>query len=200
MYKRIVYIVLSTLLIFSLNPKAISNASIKSKNDFIKLSSLDWMYKNTHTTIRTKMKKEMVYKQLNEIYTRVMRERFGEVKLSIIRVESAFDNNAIGKTRELCMMQINPIWRNELKKLGIIKNWLDLRDMGVCITAGSFIFDYYYEKYGDVEKAIEAYNGGGDPNYKKKILLSLGSLKISHLEAIHNYNLLNGIKDGGAHE
>jgi len=196
MYKRILCTILGVVLISVCIPNStLSDASVQSKGDFLKMSSIDWMYKNMRMSTREKLKKDTAYKRLDVIYTRVMQERFGEVKLSIIRTESAFDNTVVGQMKELCMMQINPIWRKELKAQGIIKQWTDLKDANTCIAAGSFIFDQYYEKYNSVEKAVVAYNGGGDPEYKKKILFGLGSLKLAHAEAKYNYNILNGLKN-----
>jgi len=185
-------LMLLVFMLVSIFPENIGKAYF-SKKEFSKDRYIDWMYNNTRLERRRKFGKEKMIVELTKIYDRVSKERFSYIKLSLIKTESGFDNSAIGGSGERCMMQVSPsVWEKELKeKKIIVKSIKELStDMNKCITAGSYIFDQYYAKYGSVEKAILAYNGGGDPEYKGKIVMSLGSLKMvqEELTLLNDYN------------
>jgi len=192
--KKLGYYVLLIIVFISVSvlPESVGKAYF-SKKELSKERYIDWMYKNTRLEIRKKVGKEKLITELTKIYDIVNKERFSYVKLSLIKTESGFDNSAIGAAGERCMMQISPsVWEKDLKeKKIIVKSIKELStDINKCISAGSYIFDQYYAKYGSVERAILAYNGGGDPEYKRKVTMSLGSLKMvqEELTLLNDYN------------
>ena len=106
-----ILVILSCLII----PEQLGNAYF-SKEEFSKEMYIEWMYKNTRLERRSKINKVVLKKELTRIYERIDKERFSYVKLSLMKTESAFDNSAIGKSKERCLMQVNPIWTKELKE------------------------------------------------------------------------------------
>lgn len=99
--------------------------------------------------------------------------------MGLIELESSFDPNAVGKTDDYGLMQINTCnheWLSE--KLGIT----DFLDPHQNIRSGMFILRYLFEKYEDPAKVLMAYNMGEtgasrlwdqgiyETNYSKRIM------------------------------
>lgn len=89
--------------------------------------------------------------------------------LSIIKIESGFRQYVISKKGARGLMQIHPIWDNELKEKGIIKEERDIFNIEKNIKAGHYILTYYKSKTKSFRKALLKYNGGGK-NYPNKII------------------------------
>jgi hypothetical protein len=73
--------------------------------------------------------------------------------LSIIAVESSFNPNAVSVSGAVGLMQVMPMWKEEL---GVD----ELNDPEVSIHAGVQILSRYQHLYGDLELALAAYNVG----------------------------------------
>ena len=99
--------------------------------------------------------------------------------MALIELESSFVPNAIGKTNDYGLMQINTCnheWLSE--KLGIT----DFLDPHQNIRSGMYILRYLFEKYEDPAKVLMAYNMGEtgaarlweqgifETNYSKRIM------------------------------
>jgi Transglycosylase SLT domain len=166
-------------------------ANMPSKEDMIRNNYIDWMYKNMDSTTKQKLGSH-AQKELNYIYTRVNQERYPDVKLTIIRLESRFNQKARGTHGERCLMQISPSWTNKLKAQGIIQKPEDLTNsIDACIAAGSYIFNLNYSQYKDVVKTVRAYNGGGDPHYVENFIHAKADISIARDNAEEQYREIN---------
>lgn len=65
------------------------------------------------------------------------------------------------------------VWKDELKKRGIIKTKQDLFSKKKNIEAGTFILNHYLLKNNnDLRKALHKYSGGAN-NYYEKVMANL---------------------------
>lgn len=96
-----------------------------------------------------------------------------ELVLSVIEVESRFDNYAISYASALGLMQIMPFWLDEIKKLDAYKNLVDagrlndnLFDINTNIWFGCTILKHYLQvEKGNIWKALARYNGSVGKNW-----------------------------------
>lgn len=96
-----------------------------------------------------------------------------ELVLSVIEVESRFDNYAISYASALGLMQIMPFWLDEIKKLDAYKNLVDagrlndnLFDIDTNIWFGCTILKHYLQvEKGSLWKALARYNGSVGKNW-----------------------------------
>ena len=93
---------------------------------------------------------------------------------AIIKVESNFNHKAISKKKAYGLMQVRySVWKDELKKRGIIKTKQDLFSKKKNIEAGTFILNHYLLKNNnDLRKALHKYSGGAN-NYYEKVMANL---------------------------
>jgi Transglycosylase SLT domain len=190
MKKWILWSVLSLLVIMCLVATP-TVANVPSKEVIIKDSYVNWMEKCMEVSVKKKLGGH-TQTELTYILTRVGQEKFPEVKLAIIRIESRFNQKARGSSGERCLMQVSPSWTNKLKAKGIIDKAEDLtNDVDKCITAGSYIFDLNYAQTKDVEKAVRAYNGGGNPHYVEEYKQTRYSLSTVRDNAVEKYREVN---------
>jgi len=87
------------------------------------------------------------------------------VVYAIISAESSFDQFARSNAGAIGFMQIMPFWKQEFGQPS--DNLFDARTN---IEYGCRILRIYIEKYGSLEKALQAYNGSlGKQKYQKKV-------------------------------
>ena len=77
--------------------------------------------------------------------------------IAMIDVESSFRPNAISKTNDYGLMQINIVNHEELRKEYDITDFLDPYQNVFC---GITMIAEYYNRYCDVNRALMAYNNG----------------------------------------
>ena len=75
--------------------------------------------------------------------------------LAIAEVETHFDPDAVSPTHDYGLMQINQINHEWLQGLG-----MDPLTHAGNIEAGVYIIGSYLDRYGDIERALMAYNNG----------------------------------------
>lgn len=91
-----------------------------------------------------------------------------ELLHNIARVESNHNPKAVSKKGALGLYQIRySVWKDELKKHGIIKNRNDLFDKHKNEKAAKFILSHYYKKTGCLRKTLEKYSGNASNYYFK---------------------------------
>jgi len=88
------------------------------------------------------------------------------IVLSLIQVESRFDRFAISVSGARGLMQVMPFW---IKEIGHpIDN---LFHPETNLRYGCQILKHYIQiSDGNVRRALARYNGGGDPDYSKKVM------------------------------
>lgn len=130
---------------------------------------VEWVYKNSSRISRTTAK---------EIVTEALKTPKPLITLAIMSVESEFVPTAVSNKGALGLMQINPVaWEKDLFAKNVIKERRDLFNIDTNIKVGGYIFHVCMtQAKGDVEKALEAYLGGKDGGYVKRILLNLATL------------------------
>jgi len=97
--------------------------------------------------------------------------------LSIIAVESHFSKEAVSKAGARGLMQVMwKTWSKELKPIGITTA-LDLHEIKLGIKAGEYIIDKYYNKTGNLKKALRKYVGGTN-SYAVKVLTNYAELNL----------------------
>ncbi len=101
--------------------------------------------------------------------------------ISVITVESEF-RNVIGSSGELGLMQVKPETGEFISTkfdLPVPKDWKALLwDYNLNILYGSCYLKYLLDRYRDLRKALEAYNGGSyRKEYAEKILTLYEELK-----------------------
>ena len=79
------------------------------------------------------------------------------VALAVMKVESGFNAGTVSTTGDYGIMQINIINHQWLREKLNIDDFLDPYDS---INAGTYMLGNAIKKYGDVEKALVAYNAG----------------------------------------
>jgi soluble lytic murein transglycosylase len=105
--------------------------------------------------------------------------------IAVITVESEF-RNVIGSAGELGLMQIKPETAQFISKnfdLPVPNDWKALLwDYELNILYGSCYLKYLLDKFGNLRKALEYYNGGSyRKEYAEKILTLYEELKAGHL-------------------
>lgn len=105
--------------------------------------------------------------------------------IAVITVESEF-RNVIGSAGELGLMQIKPSTAEFIAKkfdLSVPSDWkVLLWDYELNILYGACYLKYLIDKYKDLRKALEAYNGGTyRKEYAEKILTLYEELKAGSL-------------------
>jgi len=97
---------------------------------------------------------------------------------SIIIVESNYNIMAISKKGSVGCMQINyKVWKKELVKNGIIKEYRDLFDPHICVKAGIYVLMKYYNQTGNWEKTLYLYVGKSK-KYVDKVFKIYGILNM----------------------
>ena len=90
---------------------------------------------------------------------------------SIIQVESRGDRLAVGKTNDVGILQITPIYVKEVNRiLGEEKFTLECRTSIEKSIEMFEIYQNYYNPNKDINKAIKLHNPGAGVWYKKKVL------------------------------
>ena len=92
-----------------------------------------------------------------------------ELVLSVIQIESRFDNFAISSAGAQGLMQVMPFWKGEI---GRPKD--NLTTIETNLRYGCTILSYYLKKEkGDLIRALARYNGSlGKTKYPEKVLLA----------------------------
>ena len=80
-----------------------------------------------------------------------------ELVIALIEVESSFQANAVSKTNDYGLMQINRINHEWLTKTYGITDFTDPYQNVLC---GITILSQHYHRFGDTDKALMAYNLG----------------------------------------
>lgn len=88
---------------------------------------------------------------------------------AIIQVESSGNPKAISNKGAYGLMQIRwSVWKDELKKAGIVKEKRDLFNPRINIEAGKYILAYYMDKHdNNLKAALNSYSGGAKRYYEK---------------------------------
>lgn len=88
-----------------------------------------------------------------------------ELVLAVIAVESQFDHFAVSNAGARGLMQVMPFWKNHL---GSRQD--NLFDIETNIRYGCAIIRMYLDRYGQLDKALAAYNGShGSGRYAAKV-------------------------------
>jgi soluble lytic murein transglycosylase-like protein len=96
-----------------------------------------------------------------------------ELILAVIAVESQFDRFAISNVGARGLMQVMPFWKEEL---GSKED--NLFNIETNIRYGSAILRLYLDRYGDLVRALAAYNGSlGRRTYARKVLTMMKRFK-----------------------
>jgi soluble lytic murein transglycosylase len=90
---------------------------------------------------------------------------------AIIQVESSGNPKAISNKGAYGLMQIRwSVWKDELKKAGIVKEKRDLFNPRINIEAGKYILAHYMDKHNNnLKAALNSYSGGAR-NYYNKVM------------------------------
>jgi soluble lytic murein transglycosylase-like protein len=95
--------------------------------------------------------------------------------LSVIRVESAFKQEAISGTQKGNMQIVVPLHRKRFHGRNPMILAVNI-DVGTEILSECLV-----RKHGNINKTARCYNGGGDPAYEVKIRQALIELKTVEL-------------------
>lgn len=92
-----------------------------------------------------------------------------ELVLSVIQIESRFDQFALSVAGAQGLMQVMPFWKREIGRPGD-----NLMDIPTNLRYGCTILAYYLNKeQGDLIRALARYNGSlGRTKYPEKVLLA----------------------------
>jgi len=91
------------------------------------------------------------------------------VVLALVTVESKFEPHAVSRTGALGLMQVMPFW---MKEIGHPSD--DLFDIPTNLAYGCAILRHYLTlSENNLPVALANYNGGGDPDYSRKVLHQL---------------------------
>lgn len=97
---------------------------------------------------------------------------------ALIQVESEGNTFAVGKTNDLGILQITPIYVKDVNRiLGEERFTLDCR---VDIDKSLKMFEIYQNHYNpdkDINRAIKLHNPGAGSDYREKILSKINELK-----------------------
>lgn len=94
------------------------------------------------------------------------------VLTAIIEQESTYNDRAVGKAGERCLMQISKSTANDLEV-----DWNKIYHIETCINAGAKYLSQHFATYkGNTSRAVYRYNGGGDPKYVQRIQNKLSQL------------------------
>jgi soluble lytic murein transglycosylase-like protein len=124
------------------------------------------------------------FKNFPEILLRVSAEYKQDYRLilALIEKESDFNSKAIGKSGEICLMQIMPDtaklvaqglkldYKPPTKKDGKYVNLGSLGDTEFCLTVGVAFLAERIQKFGDVPTGLQAYNRGDDKARERRPL------------------------------
>ena len=98
-------------------------------------------------------------------YVTVYAEKYGvpeELVYAVIRTESDFDSGAVSPVGAVGLMQLMPstfAWLTDDMLFEHLENGM-LYDPETNIRYGTYCLSYLYDRYGNWETAIAAYNGG----------------------------------------
>lgn len=97
---------------------------------------------------------------------------------ALIQVESEGNPFAVGKTNDLGILQITPIYVNDVNRiLGEERFTLDCR-IDIDKSLDMFeIYQRYYNPDKDINRAIKLHNPGAGSDYREKILSKINELK-----------------------
>lgn len=98
-------------------------------------------------------------------YVAVYAEEYGipeSVVYAVIRTESEFDSGAVSSAGAVGLMQLMPETFRQLTDEVLFEHLADgmLYDPETNIRYGTYYLSYLYDRYGDWELALAAYNGG----------------------------------------
>ena len=98
-------------------------------------------------------------------YVSVYAEEYGipeSVVYAVIRTESEFDSGAVSSAGAVGLMQLMPETFRQLTDEVLFEHLADgmLYDPETNIRYGIYYLSYLYDRYGDWETALAAYNGG----------------------------------------
>lgn len=120
---------------------------------------------------------------------------------SIAIWESSFNPLAVGQNRDragnllsqdYCLMQINTVNVQQLKRLGVINSAQDLlNDPCLCVQAGTWVLARHLEKCGNTWSCLGSYNAGfsNTPAQEKKRMAYA-----TQIHAIYNRLLARNLK------
>jgi soluble lytic murein transglycosylase-like protein len=146
--------------------KSDCNKPIVQEN--VKNKIFDWCLKKAKITVP----KSELHKIINEAF----KYEQPLLIISIIAVESNFDQQAVSNKNASGLMQVMwNIWKEELSTKLNIKTQRDLFEIDNNIKAGNYILSKYYKSTGSLEKALKKYVGG-DPRYSIKVLSNYAEL------------------------
>lgn len=113
--------------------------------------------------------------RLEQIYDEVHRYGHPELLIAIAKVESGFDPDAVSNAGAAGIMQVMAhVWKDELRRAGVIEHEDDLFDIPKCIAAGAYILDkYLHLEEGNLGKALKRYVGSSETSYHKRVIKTL---------------------------
>lgn len=135
---------------------------------------IGWMARNS----------SMPLERLEEIYTEINKYGFPELLIAIAKVESSFDPRAVSHEGAAGLMQVMArIWKDELKKAGIIANEDDLFEVSKCVAASVYILEKYLRlEGGNLGNALNRYVGHSKTGYREKVVEALGEIHMAKYE------------------
>ncbi len=155
-------------------PKEFPKIEVNDKTEAILTK---WVYEHS---------KQISRKTCKEIVEECLKTGKPLLLLAVIEQESEFVPTAVSKKGALGLTQVRAttefgkdVHEKDLIAKGIIKEKRDLFDVGPSVMAGDYILTLSLkDAKGDVSKALEAYLGGQDGWYVKRILSTLANLYI----------------------
>ncbi len=111
--------------------------------------------------------------------------------LAIIKVESQFNPRAISSVGAIGLMQVMPIVVREVKGQINLSGRPDLYDPAKNVHIGMHYFKYLVERFGDIKKALIAYNLG--PTALDKRLSGNGFIPQGYYQKVMKF--YRGFKD-----
>ena len=112
---------------------------------------------------------------------------------AVIKAESNFDEKAKSNSNALGLMQLLPTTANWIaEELNVSFNESDLFDPEVNVRFGCFYLRYLYDKFGDTDVVVAAYNAG--ETKVKDWLGENGKLNVEKIDYPETRNYLKKVK------
>ncbi|MBR2391195.1 MAG: lytic transglycosylase domain-containing protein [Clostridia bacterium] len=112
---------------------------------------------------------------------------------AVIKAESNFDEKAKSNSNALGLMQLLPTTANWIaEELNVSFNESDLFDPEVNVRFGCFYLKYLYDRFGDTDVVVAAYNAG--ETKVKDWLGENGKLNVEKIDYPETRNYLKKVK------
>lgn len=112
---------------------------------------------------------------------------------AVIKAESNFDEKAKSNSNALGLMQLLPTTANWIaEELNVSFNESDLFDPEVNVRFGCFYLKYLYDRFGDMDVVVAAYNAG--ETKVKDWLGENGKLNVEKIDYPETRNYLKKVK------